>query len=142
MDFSLRAGIILTNSKNEYLIVKDVRSGMYGFPKGGKEEFETFLFDTGVREMKEETGFEFGKDYYVDPAKHVCSLTVTKKYSSLYYFFVGKALKNDLYYTSKLDENIEEIRFVSYKDLVICKKYSMNRASSIALQKVIKTQLK
>jgi 8-oxo-dGTP pyrophosphatase MutT (NUDIX family) len=133
MDFSIRGGIILTNSKNEYLVVKDSRSKMFGFPKGGKEEVDTTLFDTAVREMKEETSFEIEKDYIVDSNYHVSSFTKTKSYSSLYYFFVGKALKDDLYFDSKLDENIEKIMFVSYNDLV---KLKMNYASKQAIEKL------
>jgi 8-oxo-dGTP pyrophosphatase MutT (NUDIX family) len=114
MSISLRAGLILTNSKNEYLLVKDTRSKKWSFPKGGKEDFEVYLNQTAEREMLEETGFLLGRDYTYNPNHSLCSVVQTKEYCSVYY----KTLKDDLYFTQKLDEHIEEIRFVNAHDLV------------------------
>lgn len=115
---SIRAGLILTNDKGEYLVVKDSRSHKWSFPKGGKEDYDKYLTNTAEREMFEETGFLLEKDYVYNPHNHVCAINQTKEYCSIYYFFVGKSLKNDLYFTQKLDEHITEIKFVSAYDLM------------------------
>jgi len=115
---SIRAGLILTNDKNEYLVVKDSRSHKWSFPKGGKEDVDTYLCETAQREMFEETGFIVERDYTYDSINHLCCVSQTKEYISIYYFFVGKALKNDLYFTQKLDEHIEEVKFVTAYDLM------------------------
>ena len=115
---SIRSGLILTNDKNEYLIVKDSRTKKWSFPKGGKEDCDKYLTDCAEREMFEETGFISDKDYIYNPQNHVCCVSQTKQYCSVYYFFIGKALKNDLYFKQKLEENIEEVKFVSAYDLM------------------------
>jgi 8-oxo-dGTP pyrophosphatase MutT (NUDIX family) len=49
------AGVILTNSKGKYLLVKGVHTAVWSFPKGHLEKGETFL-ECAIRECKEETG--------------------------------------------------------------------------------------
>ena len=49
------AGLILTNSKGKYLLVKGVHTAVWSFPKGHLEKGETFL-ECAIRECKEETG--------------------------------------------------------------------------------------
>ena len=133
MELSIRAGLILTNDKNEYLVVKDSKSKKWSFPKGGKEEYEVYLTQTAEREMFEETGFVFGTDYIYNPCHHICSLVHTKEYSSLYYFFVGKCFRNELYFKQNLEENVEEIKFVCYDELI---KMNMNYVTKNALAKL------
>jgi 8-oxo-dGTP pyrophosphatase MutT (NUDIX family) len=48
-------GVILTNSKGQYLLVKGVHTAVWSFPKGHLEKNETYL-ECAVRECKEETG--------------------------------------------------------------------------------------
>ena len=48
-------GVILTNSKGQYLLVKGVYTSVWSFPKGHLEKVETYL-ECAVRECKEETG--------------------------------------------------------------------------------------
>ena len=48
-------GVILTNSKGQYLLVKGVYTSVWSFPKGHLEKGETYL-ECAVRECKEETG--------------------------------------------------------------------------------------
>lgn len=115
---SIRAGLIITNDKGEYLLVKDSRSKKWSFPKGGKEEYDRYLTHTAEREMFEETGFVASRDYTYDPTNHIRAVVHTKEYCSVYYFFIGKCIKNDLYFTQKLDEHIEEIKFVRPCDLI------------------------
>ena len=83
--------------------------------------------------MFEETGFIFGTDYSYNPSHHICSLVHTKEYSSLYYFFVGKSLRNELYFKQNLEENVEEIKFVCYDELI---KMNMNYVTKNALAKL------
>ncbi len=115
---SIRAGLILTNDKGEYLVVKDMRSKKWSFPKGGKEDCDKYLSETAEREIFEETGFVVGRDYTYDIHNHVVCVVQTNEYTSLYYFFVGKCIKNDLYFTEKKDEHIDEIKFVTPYELV------------------------
>ncbi len=50
-----RAGCILINPGGTLLIVKEVASGLWGFPKGGRKRNETMI-DAAIRELSEETG--------------------------------------------------------------------------------------
>lgn len=50
-----RAGCILINPEGRLLIVHNVCSDYWGFPKGGKREHETYV-QAALRELREETG--------------------------------------------------------------------------------------
>ncbi len=50
-----RAGCILINPGGKLLVVKEVASGLWGFPKGGRKRNETMV-DAALRELREETG--------------------------------------------------------------------------------------
>lgn len=50
-----RAGCILVNMTGHILIVHNVSSDFWGFPKGGKYTRETHL-EAAIRELREETG--------------------------------------------------------------------------------------
>ena len=54
------SGVVLINNqldKPELLLIKNKKSGMWGFPKGHIEDKET-LIETAIREVKEEIGLE------------------------------------------------------------------------------------
>lgn len=50
-----RGGFILINPMKKILVVHEVASGYWGFPKGGQKRGEK-IFDTAIRELREETG--------------------------------------------------------------------------------------
>jgi hypothetical protein len=132
----LRGGLILTNSKNEYLVVQYNRSKQFGFPKGEKDErFDTFTFDAGVRNMKYDTGFEIGKDYTVDLTHVVPALIQSEEENIMHLFYIGKTLKDDVYFTSNKKRHIDNIMFVPFEELVDLK---LNHPTKIALYKYIK----
>lgn len=57
---TVSSGVILVNNqstKPEVLLIKNRKSGMWGFPKGHVENKET-LIETAIREVKEEIGLE------------------------------------------------------------------------------------
>lgn len=57
---TISSGVILIHNqsnKPEVLLIKNKKSGMWGFPKGHVEDKET-LIETAIREVKEEIGLE------------------------------------------------------------------------------------
>ncbi len=60
-------GVILKNSKDEFLLVQNARSGRWGFPKGTYESEDLAYYFTAIREMEEETTFQLNKDYVLVP---------------------------------------------------------------------------
>lgn len=65
------AGIILHNENNEVLCVRDTKSDKWSFPKGHCERIDTHLLDTAIRETREETGLEYGVDYWTDTQLYI-----------------------------------------------------------------------
>jgi 8-oxo-dGTP pyrophosphatase MutT (NUDIX family) len=57
------AGIILTSEDGYVLIVKDIKTGKWSFPKGTKEECDDSPVITAVRECSEEIGLNINRDY-------------------------------------------------------------------------------
>jgi 8-oxo-dGTP pyrophosphatase MutT (NUDIX family) len=55
MSRATRAGCILINSRSEILVVHNVASNMWGFPKGRREPHETYT-EAAIRELREEAG--------------------------------------------------------------------------------------
>jgi 8-oxo-dGTP pyrophosphatase MutT (NUDIX family) len=61
------AGVILTNPKQQYILVRDTRSGRWGFPKGHPETRDKKNpVNTAIRECEEETGLKPLVDYVID----------------------------------------------------------------------------
>jgi 8-oxo-dGTP pyrophosphatase MutT (NUDIX family) len=65
-----RAGMILYNARGQVLILRDINSGKWSFPKGKREYGET-PFHTAVRECAEESGLQLGVDYMATPTIHM-----------------------------------------------------------------------
>jgi 8-oxo-dGTP pyrophosphatase MutT (NUDIX family) len=82
------AGIILRNAKGQVILVRDARSGRWGFPKGHPEpEDKKNPINTAIRECGEETGLQPLTDYVID-------ITVAKRIGKRLYFY-GICLKED-----------------------------------------------
>ena len=61
------AGLILRNNKHHIILVRDARSGRWGFPKGHPEHVDKKNpINTAVRECYEETGLQPNVDYTID----------------------------------------------------------------------------
>lgn len=58
------AGVQIMNGNN-VLLVQNLRSGNWGFPKGHREPTDTTWRDTAVREVEEETGLKENIDYVI-----------------------------------------------------------------------------
>ena len=63
-----RAGCILINSCEKILIVRNVLSGYWGFPKGHKEPYETYT-EAAIRELQEEAGITITPDKFTHAFK-------------------------------------------------------------------------
>jgi 8-oxo-dGTP pyrophosphatase MutT (NUDIX family) len=59
-----RAGCILVNTNDDILIVHNVSSDFWGFPKGGKYDYENHL-EAALRELREETGIKLDEKLIV-----------------------------------------------------------------------------
>jgi 8-oxo-dGTP pyrophosphatase MutT (NUDIX family) len=60
-------GLIITNSKDEILLLQSAKSGKWGFPKGTYEPDDMAYYFTAIREMEEETTLQAQKDYTILP---------------------------------------------------------------------------
>lgn len=69
---TLKAGCVVTNQKNEVLLVSSINEEIWTFPKGHMENGEG-LEDTAIREVLEETG------YKVEIVKRLSDVTYTNK---------------------------------------------------------------
>ena len=75
------AGVILTNPKQQYVLVRDARSGRWGFPKGHPETQDNKNpVNTAIRECEEETGMKPLVDYVID-------ISVAKRIGKRLYFY-------------------------------------------------------
>lgn len=80
-------GIILTNSKNEFLLLQSTESGQWGFPKGPYKHEDMAYYFTAIREMEEETTLQAYTHYDILPG--------------------GCRYGNKIYYYGALNEGID-----------------------------------
>lgn len=66
-----RAGMILYNSRGQVLVLQDIHSRKWSFPKGKREGSDCSPFHTAVRECAEESGLRLGTDYIAAPTIHM-----------------------------------------------------------------------
>ena len=93
------------HGNTEILLIQDVNSGHWSFPKGHVEFGETEV-ETALREVKEETGI----DIIIDPTfREIVSFPPKKGTQKTVVYFIGKARHTD--YTPQ-EEEIAEIRWV------------------------------
>jgi hypothetical protein len=118
MVLQLVGSIILINSKNEYLVVENIQTKTFSFIKGDKDIHDTTTFETIVREVYNQTGFVLGRDYVIDPTINFASLSQVKDHNRFTYFFVGRTLRDDLYFERHPDYYYNRITFVSFKQLM------------------------
>lgn len=60
------AGIQLFSPDRQFtLLVQGGKSGRWGWTKGHRESSDTSWLETAVREVKEESGFLLGEDYFI-----------------------------------------------------------------------------
>jgi ADP-ribose pyrophosphatase YjhB (NUDIX family) len=116
------AGILLFNSNySKILLVCDSRSSKWSFPKGRFEKNET-VRDTAIREMQEETEFEYPVDYQfvIWPAFKVFQ----------YYIFIGKLNDNEnvnsKIFIPNIEQHIKDIKWFDKNEIRQLKKYEMN----------------
>ena len=58
------AGVqLFTPDRTNTLLVQGARSGRWGWTKGHRESTDTSWLETAIREVREESGFELGRDY-------------------------------------------------------------------------------
>lgn len=101
--------VIFHPNMNNVLMICDSRSKKWSFPKGQVEESDVFPLATGIREVKEETGFVHLQDYTVDPIKNA-------KYGN-YILYEGISLRDTLVCDHRLDEYVEKIEWISVHDV-------------------------
>jgi len=57
------AGIIISDEEGNVLLVRGSGGGKWSFPKGQSESHDTDHLSTAIREVYEETGLRFNRDY-------------------------------------------------------------------------------
>jgi len=123
---NISSGVVLINNqsnKPEILLIKNKKSGMWGFPKGHVEDKET-LIETAIREVKEEIGLEIN------------SLKMKPSFESNYIddngnnkkviYFIRKIKKTvpklndeiDAYMWADLEKSYEILKFPELKEIV------------------------
>lgn len=121
-EVTYRPGVYIyaTNSKGEVLMIFDERSGCWELPGGGLEVGESFL-EGGLREFKEETGFDAiikgDQPEFVD---YDLAFYLTKKFHhEINFFYVGIVDENQVASELNLDEeeDISQVKFFSLEDL-------------------------
>lgn len=106
------AGIILRNAKGQVILVRDARSGRWGFPKGHPEpEDKKNPINTAIRECGEETGLQPLTDYVID-------ITVAKRIGKRLYFY-GICLKESFDKTAMPAGEISDVRWWSFEELLL-----------------------
>jgi 8-oxo-dGTP pyrophosphatase MutT (NUDIX family) len=106
------AGIILRNAKGQVILVRDARSGRWGFPKGHPEpEDKKNPINTAIRECEEETGLQPLTDYVID-------ITVAKRIGKRLYFY-GICLKEHFDKGAMPVGEISDVRWWSFEELLL-----------------------
>lgn len=106
-----RAGIVIFHpTEDAVLMIRDSRNRMWSFPKGGWERCDSSQLKTGVREVREETGFLYNTDYRVFLGSEIFDIQG-------YVFFQGIASRTDLYMTENLQEYVARIEWVPFERL-------------------------
>ena len=105
------AGLILRNVKYQVILVRDARSGRWGFPKGHPELVDKKTpINTAIRECYEETGLKPNVDYNVD--------SVNGKRIGKRLYFSG-VCSSDLFDKSKMPlGEISDVRWWSIEEMI------------------------
>lgn len=86
------------------LLVRDIRTNKWSFPKGRSESCDIDYIDTAIRETLEETGFVQYKHYVVKNSKmRSCART---------YLVDAQALTSELPFSSRKDEFVAEVAWM------------------------------
>jgi 8-oxo-dGTP pyrophosphatase MutT (NUDIX family) len=121
-----RAGIVIHHpTEDAVLMVRDSRNNMWSFPKGGHESYDSSQLSTAIREVREETGFEYRKDYDV-----LQWLDIVDIHS--YVFFRGVATRRKLLFKRCDGEYIQNVAWIPCQ---ILQKLRMNYVSFVACQR-------
>lgn len=105
------AGLILRNVRYQVILVRDARSGRWGFPKGHPELVDKKTpINTAIRECYEETGLKPNVDYMVD--------SVNGKRIGKRLYFSG-VCSSDLFDKSKMPlGEISDVRWWSIEEMI------------------------
>ncbi len=102
-----RAGVILLNDAGHVLILRDIKSRKWGFPKGAMElEDGLRLRNTAIREAAEEAGLHEGTDFEL--STHPFHITNGQSY------FIGQIKSDSI---SRIRIQHEEITDYAWMDL-------------------------
>ena len=122
-----RAGAILLHpTEDAFLMIRDSRNRMWSFPKGGWERCDTSQLGTAVREVREEAGFLYKKDYQIFLGGEIFDIQG-------YVFFQGIASRTDLYMTENLQEFVAEVAWIPFERAPSLR---TNRVTYLALRRL------
>ncbi len=124
--YMYRAGIVINHpTEDAVLMVCDSRNNLWSFPKGGHESYDSSQLSTAIREVREETGFVYRKDYDV-----LRWLDIVDIHS--YVFFRGIAIHSKLPFKTCTTEYVKSVAWIPLSGL---QKLRMNYVSFVACQR-------
>ncbi len=122
-----RAGVIVLHPTDDaVLMIRDSRNRMWSFPKGGWERCDNSQLATAVREVREETGFIYKKDYQIFLGAEIFDIQG-------YVFFQGVASRAELYMTENLQEFVAEVAWIPFER---AQGMRTNRVTYLALRRL------
>lgn len=104
---STGAGLVILHPEgHSVLLIRDDRHNKWSFPKGRKEDFDTDLLATAIRETYEETGFQKDVHYTLATSKKK-----ERSYGNTHVIF-AQALTTELPFTSCPEHHVAEVAWI------------------------------
>ncbi len=104
-------GVIIKNRDNRLLLVKDLKTGKWSFPKGAPEAIDNHdPMNTAIRECREEVGLTEGIHYKInEPYPH--------RFAYDRYYFMASFIEGNNHFIKYQAEEVVAVEWVSMEEL-------------------------